>query len=359
MNINRNNYEAWLLDLFEGNLSPEERAFVSLFLDQNPDLKADLENFEILTIKAGDESLSSKGKGKLKRPFITPVGSINSHNYDDYFIGWHEGTLQAEERTCVTLFIEKNPGLQSEFNLFGTIYLQPQKSIVYPDKKSLKKRLIIPLYSSIGIITSIAAACIAILLIFKSFTEPTVTNESISKLQLKQFVLASINTELQMKPASGTLLHFEDVEYKMPTANPKLTLPYSENKISPAPSLRTALIITSTGQKLIPPSNEYIMLMDHIRMREEMTLAEHKNNENRKINLLAEKVLQGLSKDINDNKEDLSVLNILEYGITQYHKLTNNPVTIEKEVNAKGETNAYSISTENFGVSHRKANRTI
>ena len=42
-NINRNNYEAFLLDYVEQNLTAELVAELMLFLEQNPDLKAELE----------------------------------------------------------------------------------------------------------------------------------------------------------------------------------------------------------------------------------------------------------------------------------------------------------------------------
>lgn len=362
MKINRNNYEAWLLDLFEGNLSHEEKVAVRLFLDENPDLKAELEDFEIMTLPLEDESLSAKAKGKLKRPYINPVGRINSSNYDDFFIGWHEGTLREDEKAEVTLFLEKNPDFQSEFELFGAIKLQPDESIVFPDKESLKKRSVIPLYSRIGVVSSVAAACIIMLLIFKPFTTSTVDNDTISMLQTKPFVLSSVTTELEMRPTATTLMHFEDSDGAMTdvamivTPEPELTIPpYAEQEISHTPKLRLVEVPAKTNRELIPPTNEYIMLMDYIRMREEMAAAEEAQPKEQKSGSLLGKVIQGLSRDLGESQDKFSVLGVLEFGVTQYHKLTNSPVTVEKEVNAEGQTNAYSVSTENFGVSHRKA----
>ncbi len=45
--ITKNNYEAYLLDYVEENLSPELIAELMLFFENNPELKEDLEAFEI------------------------------------------------------------------------------------------------------------------------------------------------------------------------------------------------------------------------------------------------------------------------------------------------------------------------
>ena len=43
--INLSNYEAWLLDYAEGNLSAEDTAELLLFMEQHHELQVDLDNF--------------------------------------------------------------------------------------------------------------------------------------------------------------------------------------------------------------------------------------------------------------------------------------------------------------------------
>ncbi|NJO92441.1 MAG: hypothetical protein HC831_28335 [Chloroflexia bacterium] len=43
MKINRHNYEEYLIDFMDGNLSAHEVEAVMSFLDSNPDIKAELE----------------------------------------------------------------------------------------------------------------------------------------------------------------------------------------------------------------------------------------------------------------------------------------------------------------------------
>jgi len=359
MKINRNNYEAWLLDLFEGNLSPEQEADVALFLEQNPDLKVDAEEFDKVSLPPEKQiRLDNSFTGKLKRPIISPVGKINSSNYEDFFIAWYEDTLRDDEKVNLEQFLHENPEFNEEFLLYGKIKLPKEKGIIYPDKNSLKKTAIIPLYSKIGVIASVAAACIAVLLIFKPFTQSTVSNDQISMLQTKPFILSAEAPEIAMRPTTATLVHYESVvnNFTSPEPDPESTIPPTmEQQIYPMPKLRPVPLPVDQAQQFVPPSNEYTLMMDYLRMREEMETAQAQQGTENKT--LAEKMISGLSKDMNKSNKKVSVLSVLEYGITQYHKLTNKPVTVEKEINDEGETSAFKISTENFGVAHRKAEK--
>ena len=46
MKIDRNNYEVYFIDYFEGNLNREEREELFQFLFLNPDLKNEFDEFE-------------------------------------------------------------------------------------------------------------------------------------------------------------------------------------------------------------------------------------------------------------------------------------------------------------------------
>ncbi len=62
--ITKNNYEAFLLDYIEGNLSPEMRAELMLFFENHPELKEDLDDFEL--VSTNPEEIIFKDKESLK-----------------------------------------------------------------------------------------------------------------------------------------------------------------------------------------------------------------------------------------------------------------------------------------------------
>ena len=69
--INRHNYEPYLLDHLEGNLGAEETAALQQFLAQHPDLAAEWEGLQLITVPV-DETLVFPDKNRLKREVAAP-----------------------------------------------------------------------------------------------------------------------------------------------------------------------------------------------------------------------------------------------------------------------------------------------
>ncbi len=63
--ITRDNYEIYFLDYLEGGLSTTLREELQLFLEENPDLKAEFEAFDVVKVPA--ESVAYTGKTDLKK----------------------------------------------------------------------------------------------------------------------------------------------------------------------------------------------------------------------------------------------------------------------------------------------------
>ncbi len=64
--IDINNYEAYLLDHLEGNLSPADTEALMAFLDQHPDLKAEVEGLQLPYLEP-DETIIYPNKALLKK----------------------------------------------------------------------------------------------------------------------------------------------------------------------------------------------------------------------------------------------------------------------------------------------------
>lgn len=127
MRINKNNYEAYLLDLSEGNLSDELRDELNSFLALNPHLEADIiEDIEPLTSN-NDISIDKS---------LLHFDSINKLNRIHFFIAYHEGDLSSTEQIEVLKFISKNTLYEGEFNSFSKTHLSASNE-VFNNKKSL------------------------------------------------------------------------------------------------------------------------------------------------------------------------------------------------------------------------------
>lgn len=63
--------------------------------------------------------------------------NINRNNYENYFLLYVDNELSAGERTAVEEFLQLNPDLQPEFDMFREVVLQPEPDIVFSAKHTL------------------------------------------------------------------------------------------------------------------------------------------------------------------------------------------------------------------------------
>lgn len=81
--IDHTNYEAWLLDRLEGNLSAERERALDAFLLQHPELASALD--ELPTVGGIEAHLSKLDKESLKRT-LPPTGLVAQATLDDHLI---------------------------------------------------------------------------------------------------------------------------------------------------------------------------------------------------------------------------------------------------------------------------------
>lgn len=134
--ININNYEAYLLDLAEGELSSVDEKLLMLFLDKNPEIKAEHDHFELEQVSA--DNIYFENKSDLKKTGI--LDQVSSNNFDELCIARIEGDLKNREIVEFDKIIKINDDKEKEYNLFKLTQLSPDKNRVFPNKKSLKKK---------------------------------------------------------------------------------------------------------------------------------------------------------------------------------------------------------------------------
>ena len=135
MNINKNNYEAWFLDYYEGTLTAEQVAELFLFLKKNLELKNEFESFALIRLPDSQETFAKKNE--LKKNIIT------LENYNEYLIAELEGDLKLQERVALKAFMDAHPELEKDRTLLRKTILQKDVAVIYPAKEQLKKRLLV------------------------------------------------------------------------------------------------------------------------------------------------------------------------------------------------------------------------
>ena len=141
MKINRENCEAWFLDYYEGNLSKEEEKELFAFLVLHPDLREQFDSYEEVSFDA-DKGLHFDAKDDLKKKSLLPE-EITKANCEDFFIADAEGLLSGKEKKLLEKFLAENPARKNELELFRKTKLKPESEIVFENKNSLKKAIIV------------------------------------------------------------------------------------------------------------------------------------------------------------------------------------------------------------------------
>ncbi len=135
IDINRNNYEKYFLDFLDGELSPSDENLLMLFLNENPDLKSELELFEADKIPV--DNTFFENKMELKRSEI--LSGVTLNNFDELCIARMEGDLKRREIIEFDKFIAGNEKKEKEYNLYKLTKIQPDNFVVFQNKESLKQ----------------------------------------------------------------------------------------------------------------------------------------------------------------------------------------------------------------------------
>gem|GEM_PF-3913264 len=124
--ITRNNYEAYMLDLLEGQLSPQEETALNLFLKENPDLDDYLPETHHLE--------PSLNQFKHKEDLL--FEEITTKNRSFFFISASEGLLTDEQLNQLQLFLSQHPEFEKEFEQYNRALLIADEC-TFDNKKAL------------------------------------------------------------------------------------------------------------------------------------------------------------------------------------------------------------------------------
>ncbi len=154
MKVNFENYEALIIDYLDGKLDPSVLRDLMVFMDQNPDIKAEF----TLLLELGEMEEPSAEKSDftfLKRPAYPEVKEA----FQETLIAFTENDLNHQQ----LVDFERNrviyPELNEEIKSYQKAKMVPDPSLVFEGKAQLKKAVaatIIPLYTRWMSIAAIA-----------------------------------------------------------------------------------------------------------------------------------------------------------------------------------------------------------
>ena len=154
MNINRSNYEIWLVDWLDGNLNAHEVEQLELFLGENPDLKKEFE--DLSTIKLKPSKKSFPGKSLLKKTTSELTGS----QFEYLCIASLENDISASQEAELRDIIEQDSEKKKTFELIQRTKLSPEV-VIYLHRNQLIKRSLTQRVIRLSVIGLSAAAAVA------------------------------------------------------------------------------------------------------------------------------------------------------------------------------------------------------
>ncbi|OFY47456.1 MAG: hypothetical protein A2W85_01980 [Bacteroidetes bacterium GWF2_41_31] len=359
--IDLKNYEVFVIDYLDGQLSKAEETALLAFLDQHPDLKDEFEGLELATLEP--LIIEADFKQELKKIPVIKVAGIDETNYETYFIASAENDLNNKETEHLNQFLSINPMLHKEFELHQKLRLEPDTKILFPGKSSLKKRKVIPLTR----VSSVAAG-LAFLLAISFFLR----NQPVPKgnqIILQSYAYRTTRV-IPNKSSSSELIVprkkqppvKENVSESKPATNAKPPVrrvvaienqPLAMTSLPQKP-LTTELVDIYDFEKLSIPDFEpqTMMLADagEVRPGRKSLFSRIVGNQ---VNKFKDRLSGSREDEINRQlqRDDPGYIRVIDRSILVFNTITGSETNVEKTYNSSGHLTDYNVSGHNLYVS--------
>ena len=359
IDINRSNYENYVIDYLDGKLTAVETACFIVFLGNNPDINEEIAELNKITIEPDDYSFTEKSR--LKKKVVISVGNINEDNYEEFFIADHEGDLIDSQKELLRQFLEKNPSLHPEHKLFGDVKLEPDTGIVFTDKNLLKRKsIIIPVWYS---------AAAAIIILFAAYwflfnqQSPDIRKEItyVNEIPLKAntFSLSKVvSTEIEMDQRQISVVKFTDDTPEI-ADHEKIILAHIESK-----NINEQLVDTYDYARLVEKQKNIPTATPE---ESETSLASvEQTNKAQDKGLLAKVFSNQVSKiaqrfKINRNNREKSTdptyIKVIDRSLLVFNTITGSETSTMKIYNKNGELTSYQVEGQEVLLSRNFSNK--
>jgi hypothetical protein len=359
--IDLQNYEIFVIDYLDGQLSKSEEIALLAFLNQHPELKDEFDGLELATLEP--LTIVADFKQELKKTPVIKVAGIDETNYETFFIASAEKDLNIIETEHLNQFLSVNPMLHKEFELYQKLRLEPDTKILFPGKSSLKKRKVIPLTR----VSSVAAGLTILLAISFFFRNQPVPEGN--EILLQSYTYRTTR-EIPNKSSSSELIV---PQKKQPTV--KENVPAPKPAANARPPVRRVVAIenqplamTSLPQK--PLTTVLVDIYDYEKLStpdfepQTMLLADagevvpgRKSLFSRivgnQVNKFKDRLSGSREDEINRQlqRDDPGYIRVIDRSILVFNTITGSETNVEKTYNSSGHLTDYNVSGHNLYVS--------
>jgi tellurite resistance protein len=342
MKINRNNYEVFFIDFYDGKLTDAQQLEMELFLERHPDLKMEFDEFESITVDAAKISFSQKRA--LKKPEIVEVAGIHEDNYEEAFIAWYENDLSADEKASLMSFIKANPHLDKEFQSHKSLLIK-KEDVVFEDKEALKKR------GYIGYYWYGVAAALLIFLAVSFFLDQKKPAPTPVRFEMAKIEPATISNAIKIHASNQLIVRtLKELELQLPQPES-----YGEEKIQMLASIQPDINLLQQNIPVLIEWNykdESILFaqMEEARKRGFLAQFFRKNVADVTESLGIENALADQS---GNKKKDPGFVKFLDGSLTVFNTITGSDAELVKNYDNQGNLKNYSLEGQSFVVNRK------
>ena len=188
MQIDRSNYEIWIIDWLDGNLNDRQVQQLKLFLDKNHDLRDEFN--DLIPVKLVSPFSSFKYKEHLKK---SPL-DLSQSQFEFLSAAYLENDLTIGGQTELEEIVNTYPDRKKTFDQIQKTILVPER-IKYKHKRLLLKRTTLQKVIRLSVIGLSTAAAISLLIITYSVIHTT------SSLKLNSSAHNFVSDSILHRPA--------------------------------------------------------------------------------------------------------------------------------------------------------------
>lgn len=345
--INRQNYEEYIPAYLDGTAGPVEAAELLLFLEQNPDIKEEVEGINEIVL-GNEPQTGYPFKEALKADFDQDAALITEENYNYYFIAFHENDLSETGKRNVETFLNDHPTLRAGFDLFARCRVTADQGIKFPGREEIKKP--VPLISMGFMHYAVLAASVLILISVYLRIQPE------GKDAIRETLGGYETPVIIEQPAvTGMPSAHDDETVAIPAKQANTKTPEIKTASPAAPEIQRHPPLErvpmregnlNVSEPFVGNARDlYSGLYEDIRLSQEILFAyyEETNSEPAdKKRFSAGRHLPGLIRGgaqvINQVPESLNAWMLADLGISGFNMITDNELKLERQINPSGKT---------------------
>jgi hypothetical protein len=351
MQIDRSNYEVWIIDWLDGNLNDIEVDQLHLFLSNNPDLKEELDELNSFRLNPDEQSFP------YKNHLVKTAANLPKSQFEYLCIAYLEDDLSSDQQAELLESIEQDPEKKISFESIQKIKLSPV-ALTYKHKNRLLKRTVAQKVIRLSLIGLSMAAALALIYLNYFLTPRTlpdnnnntsqniVTDNTVKK-QTDLFASGKAITKtppIQLKKQSKNLITRSQIA-AISIKESTLNLPIQND------SLVRSADFPSTLLKKIPVSAEIGLTGETlyntlIALNTKIIIPEYDDGRSRLSKFIAKTFRQKILREKTTKDSPLKGYEIAEAGVSGLNKLLGWEMALDKRNDENGELKSVYFSSK-------------